>query len=772
MANFGKFNGGNEYVITEKCPIRPQLNYIWNSRVLAGVNHLGGGIGAYGVRALSYIDPTGKGRCSVIRDGNRYFYIKDKKTGKVFNPGWYPCKTDVENYSCTHGLGYSKIESECDGLLANARIFVNDEDPCEIWTVTLTNNSSENKSVSAYSFAEFQLEGYQRYSDYNSYVHGEFDEKTNSIVCFNLAMERPHEWFNGFMSTDTKPVAFDTSKRAFFGVYGSVFAPDALKQEKLSNSLAACEQMVGALQHDFELGAGESVSFNVIIGCVDSMETAKKLAEKVFEKGKIEKDFENVKETKKLLSEGIFINTPDEKINNFANYWLKHQVALCAEVGRDTGKGFRDQLQDAWAVASFNKDLAKEKILETLTYMYQDGRCVRGWLPLDHHVYSDGPTWVAPTINAYIKETGDVDFLKEKVKYLDADGLPVKEDTVWEHMLTAARFVSSDLGKDGLVKSRDGDWNDSLNMTGLKGKGESVWTSIAAHYALHNMAEIARDVLEDEEVYNEMIERAETIKKAVNDKGWDGEWYLAAINDFDEKVGSHTEKEGMIYLNSQTWAVLSDIADEERKMQCIKAVDKYLDSDYGPLTLYPTYTKFNNKIGRLTSFIPGIWENGTPYCHGGTFKVVADCILGRGDKAYETITKILPDAKSNPSDKSGCEPYVVTNMYFGPDNPRKGETLFAWVTGTAGWMLRAITQYMLGFTPSYNSFVINPCLPSDWKEVTMTRAFRGDTYKVTVKNPNGVQSGVKNIIVDGKTVDGNEIEIFGDGKVHEIIVEM
>lgn len=767
MAKFGSFKNGNEYVITEKQPARPLLNYIWNARVLSGVNHLGGGIGAYGVRALSYIDPTGKGRCSVIRDGNRYFYIKDKKSGKVFNPGWFPCKTDVTDYSCTHGLGYSTITSTCDDVKAIAEVYVNAEDPCEIWTVTVENNSDEEKSLSVYSFAEFQLEGYQRYSDYNSYVHGEFDDETNSIVCFNLAMERPHEWFNGFMSTDTKPVAFDTSKRAFLGVYGSVFAPKAIGEDKLNNSLAACEQMVGAFQHDFVIKSGEKASFNVIIGAVDSMATAKAISKKVFEAGKIEKDFEALKSSKKALSEDIFINTPDEKINNFANYWLKQQVQLCAEVGRDTGKGFRDQLQDAWAVASFNNELAKDKILETLTYMYNDGRCVRGWLPLDHHIYSDGPTWVAPTINAYIKETGDVDFLKTKVKYLDEG-----EDTVWEHMLTATRFASDDLGKDGLVKSRDGDWNDSLNMTGLQGKGESVWTSIALHYALHNMAEIARDILGDEEIYNEMIERAERIKEAVNDKGWDGEWYLAAINDYDEKVGSHTEKEGMIYLNSQTWAVLSDIADEERKQKCIDAVDKYLDSDYGPLTLYPTYTKFNNKIGRLTSFIPGIWENGTPYCHGGTFKVVADCLLGRGDMAYKTITKILPDADSNPSDESGCEPYVVTNMYFGPDNPRKGETLFAWVTGTAGWMFRAITQYMLGFHPSYNSFTINPCVPSDWKEVTMTRVFRGDTYKITVKNENGAQIGVKKLTVDGNLVENTEVEIFGDGKTHEIIVEM
>mgnify|MGYP002800269529 FL=1 len=161
----------------------------------------------------------------------------------------------------------------------------------------------------------------------------------------------------------------------------------------------------------------------------------------------------------------------------------------------------------------------KEKILETLTYMYSDGRCVRGWLPLDHHIYSDGPTWVAPTINAYIKETGDTAFLNERVKYLDAG-----EDTVWEHMLTAARFASEDLGKHGLVKSRDGDWNDSLNMTGLQGRGESVWTSIALHYALQNMAEIALHVLNDESVYTEMLSRASDIKKAVNEQGWDGQW--------------------------------------------------------------------------------------------------------------------------------------------------------------------------------------------------------------------------------------------------------
>ncbi len=765
MSNYGKFVQQKEFKITNPNPPRPQLNYIWNSRVLSGVNNNGGGNGAYGQRALAYIDPDGKGRCSVLRDGNRYFYIKNKATGVVFNPGQYPANTPVDNYYCTHGLGYSEIHGECEGISATARVYINENDPCEIWKVTLKNNGAKAADVSLYSFADFDLTGYQRYSDYNSYVHAEYNEENNVLMCFNYAMERPHEWFNGFIATSVVPTAFETSRRGFVGTYGSVNAPDAVKADKLKNNFAACEQMCGVFQHDVALEVGEEFNVYVLIGDAVDMDTANEISARLFAGNTIEDGYNALLELKKSTSASIYVDTPDEKINCLTNYWLKQQVQLCAEVGRDTGKGFRDQLQDAWAVASFNPELAKEKILETLTYMYSDGRCVRGWLPLDHHIYSDGPVWVTPTINAYIKETGDVEFLNHPVKYLDEG-----EDTVWEHILTAMRFVSDDIGEHGLVHSRDGDWNDSLNMTGLKGKGESVWTSIALCYALKNAAEIAEKLIGDNDIRDEMLSRREKMKSAINQQGWDGEWYLAAINDYNEKVGSHEENEGKIYLNSQTWAILAEVAEGDRAKACIESVDKYLTSDYGPLTLYPTYTKFNNRIGRLTSFIPGIWENGTPYCHGGTFKIVADCILGRGNKAYESIMKIMPDSDTNPSDHSGCEPYALTNMYFGPDNPRKGETLFAWVTGTAGWMFRAVVQYMLGFHPEYDGFTINPCIPEDWDNVSLTRKFRGDTYEISIKN-SGKQAGVSRIMLDGVEV-GTTVKLAGDGKTHKVVVEM
>ncbi len=766
MSSFGQFNNnGEEYIVTDVNTPRPLMNYAWNGRFLTAVNHFGGGQGAYGGRTASYIDPKGKGRCSVIRDGGRYFYVKEKDT--VWNPGWYPAKTALDSYRCTHSIGYSVIEGSRNGLTMKARVFVNEDQPAEIWTLTLKNESEHAKDFKVYFACDFLLEGYARYSDYNSYVFSSFDEGHNLLLCHNEAQERPHGWFNGFVAADRKITGYESSRKAFLGTYGSFEAPAGVHRDRLTDGLAACEPMTGVLEHTFHLKAGEEVTYHTLLGAADSMETAVKTAEALFPEGRIEEEFQKLLKKKRDLIEANYINTPDEKINNLANSWLKKQVQLCAEAGRDTGKGFRDQLQDAWAIAAFNPELAREKILETLRYQYRNGSCVRGWLPLDHHIYSDGPAWIAPTVNAYLKETGDFSFLEETVPYLDEG-----EDTVWGHILTSARYSSRDTGEHGLVLAHDGDWNDSLNGIGTGGNGESVWTSIALCYALSNTAEIAREVLRDTAVEEEMLFREAKMKEAINRNAWDGAWYLAAINDLGDPVGSSREKEGRIYLNSQTWAILSKVAEKDRMKQCLEAIDTYLDSDYGPLTLYPAYRSYNKNIGRLSSFVPGIWENSTPYCHGGAFKIVADCITGRGNMAYETLCKILPDSKWNPSEHSGCEPYALTNMYLGPENPRAGETMFAWVTGTAGWIYRAITQYMMGFFPGYRGITLEPCLPSDWKSCSYTRTFRGHIYQVTIRNGNGKQKGVTSCTVDGIPVTGNQIPIFTDNKTHHIMIEM
>ncbi len=750
MKEYGYFNEiGDEYIITDYMTPRPQMNYVWNERILSGINHFGGGVGSYGNRTVSYIDKEGSGRANIINNGNRYFYIRNEKTGVVWNPGWYPSKTDIDNYKCIHAIGCTSVSAEKDGISATVQGFVGTKYPAEQWSVVLKNKNISEETIKLYSFIEFALDGYKTYSEYDSYVSAWKNDKLNMVYAQNTAQERPHEWYNGYIAISENISGFECSRDAFFGKYGDITAPKTVLAGECTNSLAACERMVGVLENTITLKPNEEKTLYVVIGCADSEEKAESIAAELLCKEAFETELNAVQEQKKHMQSKVMIKTPVDKINYFTNYWLKNQIQLCAEAGRATGKGFRDQLQDAWGIVAFDSKNAKEKILETLAHQYSDGRCVRGWLPLDHHIYSDGPVWIAPAVNAYIKETGDFAFLDEDVKYLDN----VKA-TVWEHLILSCEYSSNDVGVHGLVLAHDGDWNDSLNGIGLEGKGESVWTSIALCIALAETAEIAKEIKKDDELYHKLLKYREKMAKAINDNAWDGEWYLAAYNDLGEKVGSHENKEGKIYLNSQTWAIIADICDEKRKQKCLESIDKYLKCDYGFMTLYPAYTKYNKNIGRLTGFVPGIWENGTPYCHGGAFKLVADIHAGRAEEAVDSYLRIAPNSDLNPSSYSGCEPYVFTNMYFGPDNIRKGQTSFAWVTGTAGWMFRVVTEHLIGFKPEYCGFSIKPCIPKDWDYLEETRVFRGNTYTIKINN----NSSKKQILFDGNEITDNIIQ--------------
>lgn len=760
MESYGHFNEkGNEYIITDYKTPRPQMNYVWNDRMLSGINHFGGGDGAYGNRAASYIDEKGRGRANLIKDGNRYFYIRDMNTGNFWNPGWYPSKTDIENYSCTHGIGYTKITAEKDGIKASVTGMVGTSRPAELWKIELENMQDSEKEIKVYSFIEFSLEGYATYSEYDSYVSAW--NNGNMIYAQNTAQERPHEWYNGYIASSEPITGFETSKNAFLGLYGNIFAPKTVVAGECSDSLAACERMVGVLENTFKISAGGKKTFYVVMGSADTEQTAENLSKELLADGKFETELEAVCKMKSELQNRVMIKTPNEKINALTNYWVKNQVQLCAEAGRATGKGFRDQLQDAWGIAAFDSTMARTKIIEVLEHQYSDGRCVRGWLPLDPHIYSDGPVWIAPAVNAYLKETGDFAFLDEQVEYLDGVNA-----TVWEHLVCAAEYSANDLGAHGLVLAHDGDWNDSLNGIGTGGKGESVWTSIALCIALKETAEIAKEIKSDAKLSEKLLSYRERMARSINENAWDGEWYLAAYNDKGEKVGSKDCKEGKIYLNSQTWAIIAGICDEERKQKCIDSVNKYLKCDYGFMTLYPAYTEYDPTVGRLTGFVPGIWENGTPYCHGGAFKLVADTAAKNAEAAVDSYLLIAPDSEKNPSAYSGCEPYVFTNMYFGPDNIRKGKTSFAWVTGTAGWMFRVVTQNILGVIPEYSGFRVCPCIPKSWNYAEETRMLRGDTYVIKIYN----NSGKSGLTVDGNVVENDMVNYIGDGKEHTVEV--
>ncbi|HUU28269.1 MAG TPA: hypothetical protein VM123_10690 [archaeon] len=765
-ASFGYFdNNGTEFVVTEYDTPLPLVNYYWNERFISGASQHMAGIGCFTERPMQYMDPFC--RCLIVREENRHFYLRDDETGDFWSPGCYPVGKKCDKFSCRHGLGYSVLEAVTHGIETVMRVFVPEDLETEIWTVRLTNRSTRRRRIKFYSFVDWLLTGYEEYCDYYGALFARYDKTFSALNGFNHAPERPHERFSAFVAADLPPSGFDSSRKSFLGRYGTVAAPRAVAEGRMENSLAVCEKMVGALEHTFELAPEESAGLNVAMGSTDSEETTQAICKAVFANGAVEEAFKKMRGNLAAKYQTILVETPEERLNYLFNGWIKRAIQLHTEIGTDTGCGFRDVMQAAWAVSSYDFKGAGQKIIESLSHQYADGHTLRGWNPVDTHHYSDGPVWIAPAVDSYLKETGDYGFLDLEVPYFGGG-----KGTVWEHTLTGIRHSSEDLGPHGLVRMHYGDWNDSLNMIGIQGQGESVWTTIAMVFSIGCAIEIVRHVIKDRELEQELKDRAGRLGETVEKHGWDGEWYLEAYNDDGEPVGSSRETEGRIYLNPQSWAIMAGIAKGERLESILRAIDNVLECDYGSMVLTPAYRKPNPRIGRITWFVPGMWENASPYCHGTSFKIMSDTFIGRGDKAYESMMKVLPDNPKNPCTHSGCPPYQVTNMYYGPEHPRAGQILYSWITGTSDWLFKTLTSQILGVRAEYTGLRLDPCMPSHWKSAGMSRTFRGAHYRINISNPEGKETGVRSITLDGKEVEGSLLPILGDGAIHEVRVLM
>lgn len=732
MQSYGQFTpDGKEFIITQPlAPPRAQINFLWNATLISGLNQFGSGDGVFNNQTLMYNHPAGRVR--LIRDGRRYFYLRDNESGKIWNTGLFPTNTPGAKFVTHVGLGYSKFVMEWNETVTESCVRLAPDEPVEIWEFTIRNTSNRPRQLWLVPYVEWMLAGYPTFSSPYSYLRSAFDAKQRAVLSFNTSDERPHERYNAFVATDGPVEQWCGGRRDFLGAFGTISNPQSLVAGKMSCKEAWCEELAGALAIGVSLPAGQSQRVTVLLGSFDTLAEKDRLISKVLPAEYRAQSWQNLVAEKDAMLSQVWVQTPNAQINRLVNVWAKQQIQLCIEFGRDGARGFRDTLQDAWGILPFNAPLAKAKIKETLAHQHSDGHGVRGWLPLQPHHYSDGPAWITPAVAAYLKETGDVDFLKDVVPYLDQG-----QATVLDHMLRGVRHLSEDLGSHGLVLAHEGDWNDSLNWMGRAGKGESVWTSMALFYSLNILAELAREVLHDVSLADEMTQRAARIQAAIEKHGWDGDWYLAGYSDLGNPVGSARNTEGRIYLNSQTWAVMTGLAQGDRRRACLKAIDGILESDHGSLTLWPPYSGSDLNVGRVTMLLPGMYENGTPYCHGTAFKIVADLTAGRADQALASYLKVMPDNAGHPSTVSGCEPYAFTNQYLGPTNGRAGDSISGWITGTAGWMFRAVVEYFCGIQPGYRGLVIAPCLPSTWKEVSVRRHLRGKVYDVAIRRTDG-----------------------------------
>ncbi|MDR2514753.1 MAG: cellobiose phosphorylase [Christensenellaceae bacterium] len=756
---------GNACRILTPAPPRHWYNYLWNEdRYCAQVSQMGHG--------RSYYLDAEAHMCQINRDEARYVFLRDDEMGDAWNIGQGPLNTPVEDYACSHAIGCSTISSRYKGVAASWRLFVPQRGFHEVWTLKIKNAGDISRRISVFSAVTFHLDGfsYPRYYEMYRTMTTRFDPDLNGVFCASAHPFAPHGRYNGFLSSTEQVAAFDGELSAFCGSGSTLTLPDAsacalfqrpsvvAEGKDCTNSEGALFILGGVLQHKLMLHPGEEKEIQVLYGIAETVEEARATTAAYHEAGRAERELAAAEKAYFAKYQSLSVATPDEKVNAIMNSWVKKQVDFCI-VGK---KGVRDNLQIAAALLSYRPDKAKDEILECLRHQFRDGHAVLTWHPYDDTRYSDQPFWIIWAVCRLIRETGDFFVLNERIQWQDGG-----EATVLEHVKAAVNRLIADKGRNGLVRIYFADWNDALNITTDDG-AESVMLSHQFCMALRDLAAVV-DRAGDAGYAARLRREFDILKTAINDHAWDGKWYARALTE-DGPIGAQSSKGSHIYLNAQTWAVLGDVAPPERLAAVLAAVDG-MEHDFGfPLNL-PPYPVYDPQVGRMSGMLPGLFENGGIYCHATGFKVLMDCKAGRGNKAYETLKKIMPDSEENPSMQSGAEPYVFTNCYS-PHPAYYGKSYQSWTTGTSAWCLMGLYEGILGIIADFNGLRVRPCLPSTWERIEMTRSFRGADYHITILNPHHKETGTSHITVDGTAVDGDILPDFRDGQLHKVQVEL
>ena len=746
----------NEYVITNMKPRRPWNNYLWNEECVCQSDQFGNG--------FSWV-AIGTQRRDVER-GERNIYIKDKDSGEIYSANRNYHDLPFEKHECHVGLGYQTIVSEYKKLNVEFTILTPTVGAITLFRVKVKNNGESVKNLSTY----FCIMPKPALSWHDAYGLGEYSEALNGLRYTHDGYDLPNDYTKIFVSCDKNIDAYDVSHVSFRGEYSGYYNPIGLKSEKLVSRGTTFEsEYVAAFQFDLCLQSGEEKEFYFCAAATRSVDECVALKNKYLSSGRFEEELKKQQESNAQYASVFTMESPDSYMNEQVNIWLKRQLSLGKTWGRLCGKGFRDVMQDITAFVSFDTKLARERIMYALTYQYEDGNPIRMFEPNFRFPYNDGGVWITSAVLAYLNETADFDILKEELSYLKGDSYESecwadsfvaepyvageRKDSVLGHIEAAIDYLIHCRGEHNLILWRGGDWNDSLNGAGRKGKGESVWLSIATVKAIREFQEILRYVGGYEEKIAAYETAKQALKAAIDKNGKVGDQYIYGINDDGDLVGG----EDQIFLNSQVWATLGNIADKETLNKAMDLVEEKLKCKYGYLQCFPSYTKGTGAIGRVSYFQPGLVENGGVYNHGVAFKIVADCMLGRGDNAYRSLKMISYDNPDNPN--NGVEPYAVTNMYMGPENPYiAGYAPGSWITGTAGWLYRSISEFMCGIKATVQGLKLEPCLPSHWDNIKVTRKFRGATYCVNI-----CRAEEKGIFLNGEKIEGNILPIFEAG---------
>ena len=714
----------------------PWINYLSNGTFHAMISQAGGGLAFYKSPQIWRINHYRFFNLPTDRSGF-YTYIKDGKN--IFCPTNEPTRQKPDKWKCTHGMGYTVFNSEKNGLSADAKYFVGKYENCLICELKFRSNT--DRKITVFPYIELGMMEYMREIQWQCYNKHQLSVYTldNDILVYKYGVEnqpKPDETPLIYFASDIPISGFDGDRDEFIGSYRSEENPLRVEENKCSNSTMAGGDPCFALQIDLDLKANEEKTLNIFLGAAMNENEIKNSVANCRTAGFTEKSFNELKNHWNDHFDKFSCKLPDENAQRMINIWNPYQaernflfsrnISFYA-TGTFRGVGFRDTAQDVLAMIPFDTDRAKDKLKLLLTQQYNDGHVNHyffpneGWDPVTT-IHSDDHLWIILSYYALAMELGNVDFLSEEIEFYDGG-----KGTVWEHLKKSVDFTLANIGSHGFPLMLHSDWNDQLFRVCKEGKGESIWTAMQFGLALRYMAELAEILGENNSLY---LENYEKQKKLVNTVGWDGKWYRRAIMDDGRFLGSDSEEQAKIWLNTQTWAVISGMADEDKGIIAMDSVYELLNTPMGIKKIHPSIKDYPSKENPLSNYNKGTRENGSVFCHANTWAIIAECILGRGDRAYEYYHQLLPMVAQ---EKAGewrykAEPYVYSSNIFGPESDKFGLANVSWLSGTAAWMYIAATQYILGVKPKWNGLDFKPCMPSNWKNIKISRTFRGKKY--------------------------------------------
>jgi cellobiose phosphorylase len=793
MGRFGRFSDdGREFLIDDVRTPAPWINYLQNGRYFATISGNGGGI--------SYDRSPLHGRITRYRINDvppdrpgKYIYVRDLETRDVWSLTWQPVGREPSSvYRAAHGFGYTRVVAEVAGIASSVVFFVPVEDDREIWKAVLTNRSDRRRRLSVTGYVELAL-GHAlvdliNQCDDQHFNRVHFEPELNTLFATKTYWvtetrgtqhQENKEWDRWAFFTVNRPVAaYETVRERFVGAFRSESDPAGLERG-LSSRDMDCGNAVAALQVDLELAPGESADVIFSLGVIAKTEFKAAKAGtvgKYRDAASVDAALARVKAGWDLFLGHTRAATPDAEADIFLNFWTPYQAKVAFDVGRvasfyywgiGRGFGYRDTAQDTIAIVIADPDRARARVGLLARQMRRDGKVY-------HHFYGDGqgeftghcddPLWFILAVTEYLKETGDLAFLEARESFLDGG-----DGTILDHLLAVAGFAGADLGPHGLPRFGRGDWNDTLDYIGGRDGGESVWGGMFYVAMLNRLLELLdftgaggrgagirglRDRLVD----------------ALEAHAWDGAWYIRAFGEAGRRIGSHENASGRIFINTQSWSVLAGLPDRGRVVRAMDSLAERLDTPYGPKICAPAFREIDPTIGLITRCVHGKKENGAVFCHPAAWVIQAECLLGRGDRAFAYFQKLLPGRIDQAT--FAAEPYVYSQYITSDEHDTAGRASHSWQTGTAAWMYRVAYDHILGLRPVYEGLAIDPVIPAAWPGFRAERVFRGARYIVEVENPDGVERGVRSITVDGRPIDGPVIAPRPAGAVCRVSVRM